>query len=111
MKKEYTPGEPRLRVEGISVVMVRRDKDYMHSYKNGRSFHGFIYIFSAGGSSPRILHSSDIPRVFERDTPTLALDISEHAYFADYGFERDNYLKSAVARLDINKLFLPKDLT
>ncbi len=46
MKKEYTPGEPRLRVEGISVVMVRRDKDYMHSYKNGRSFHGFIYIFS-----------------------------------------------------------------
>ena len=72
---------------------------------------GFIYIFSAGGSSPRILHSSDIPRVFERDTPTLAFDISEHAYFADYGFERDNYLKSAVARLDINKLFLPKDLT
>ena len=70
-----------------------------------RAFNGgFIYVFS-GGSSPRILHSSKTPRVFERETPTLALDLSEHAYFADYGFERDNYLKSAVARLDINKLF------
>lgn len=66
---------------------------------------GFIYVFSGGGSSPRILHSSKTPRVFEREAPTLALDLSEHAYFADYGFERDNYLKSAVARLDINKLF------
>ena len=39
MKKEYKPGEPRLRVEGISVAMVKRDKDYIHSYKNGRSYH------------------------------------------------------------------------
>jgi superoxide dismutase len=66
---------------------------------------GFIYIFSADDREVRVLHSSDTPRVFEREAPTLALDISEHAYFADYGFERDNYLKSAVARLDINKLF------
>ena len=77
-----------------------------------RAFNGgFIYVFSDGGSSPRILHSSKTPRVFEREAPTLALDLSEHAYFADYGFERDNYLKSAVARLDIGKLFSDKDLT
>ena len=72
---------------------------------------GFIYVFMADDKGIRILHSSDTPRVFERDTPTLVLDLSEHAYFADYGFERDKYLKAAVARLDINKLFLSKDLT
>ena len=46
MRKMYKPGEPRLRVEDISVVIVKRDKDYTHSYKNGRLFHGFIYLFS-----------------------------------------------------------------
>ena len=77
-----------------------------------RAFNGgFIYVFSGGGNSPRILHSSNIPRVFEREAPTLALDLSEHAYFADYGFERDKYLRAAVARLDIKKLFYDKDLT
>lgn len=89
--KKYYPSEDSFCYEVLSLA---------RAYDSG-----FIYVFSGGGSSPRILHSSKTPRIFEREAPTLALDISEHAYFADYGFERDNYLKSAVARLDINKLF------
>ena len=46
MRKEYMPGEPHVRVESISTVIVRRDKNYTHSYKNGRTFHGFVYLAS-----------------------------------------------------------------
>jgi len=38
MRKEYMPGEPHVRVESISTVIVRRDKNYTHSYKNGRTY-------------------------------------------------------------------------
>ncbi len=66
---------------------------------------GFIYIFAATASPPRIAYSEDCRGVFTKYTPTLALDICEHAYFADYGFNRDLYLRNAVSRLDIAKLF------
>lgn len=34
----------------------------------------------------------------------LALDLCEHAYFLDYRFEKERYLKAALARLDRGKL-------
>ena len=35
----------------------------------------------------------------------LALDVSEHAYFSDYGFNKDEYLRRALAYLNLSKLF------
>ncbi len=69
------------------------------------SAEGFIYVFKGGEKPPRIIHSEDSKGVFQKNMPTLALDICEHAYFADYGFQRDRYLRNAVARLEIAKLF------
>ena len=37
-------------------------------------------------------------------TPCLALDLEEHAYFLDYGFSREEYIKNALSSLDISKL-------
>ncbi len=36
----------------------------------------------------------------------LALDLSEHAYFLDYHYEKGKYLNSALNFLDMGKLFL-----
>lgn len=44
MREEFHPSKPYCTVENIDIVSVRRDKDYRHSYKNGRGKHGFIYI-------------------------------------------------------------------
>lgn len=37
-------------------------------------------------------------------TPILALDLMEHAYFSDYGFDRCAYLKSALSYLNISDI-------
>lgn len=36
--------------------------------------------------------------------PALALDVCEHAYFYDYGFNRAEYLKRAISHLDLSLL-------
>ena len=39
----------------------------------------------------------------------LALDICEHAYFRDYGFNKEKYIRSAVAHLNLAKLAPPSE--
>ena len=39
-----------------------------------------------------------------RFLPKLAIDISEHAYFLDYRFEKDKYIRSAISNLNISLL-------
>lgn len=41
-------------------------------------------------------------RLSKRQLPLLALDLCEHAYFQDYGFSREKYLKNAVSHLDFS---------
>lgn len=36
--------------------------------------------------------------------PILALDLCEHAYFCDYFFDKERYVKAAVAHLDFSKI-------
>ena len=43
-------------------------------------------------------------RLFKRQLPLLALDLCEHAYFGDYGFSREKYLKNAVSHLDFSRV-------
>lgn len=37
-----------------------------------------------------------------REVAILALDLCEHAYFPDYNYDRDRYLKSAIPRLNLS---------
>ena len=41
---------------------------------------------------------------FSLDTPLLALDLYEHAYFCDYGFNREKYLECALSYLDLDRI-------
>ena len=36
--------------------------------------------------------------------PCLAVDLAEHAYFYDFGFDREKYLAAALASLDLSRL-------
>ena len=42
--------------------------------------------------------------VILKNTPLLALDLYEHAYFYDYGFNKDRYIERALSVLDLGKL-------
>lgn len=41
---------------------------------------------------------------FSLNTPLLAIDLYEHAYFGDYGFNREKYLESALSYLDLDRI-------
>ena len=44
MRYENNLQTPEFTVENIDILTVSRGKDYRHSYRNGRTKHGFIYI-------------------------------------------------------------------
>ena len=41
---------------------------------------------------------------FLKTEPLLAVDLCEHAYFLDFGFEKEEYLKKILYRLNLNAL-------
>ena len=46
MRHEYNLQKPVFTAENIDVLEVSRDKNYKHSYRNGRTKHGFLYLAS-----------------------------------------------------------------
>lgn len=66
--------------------------------------HGFLYVFRDRYGAPRAVASDEITPM-KGFAPCLALDMSEHAYFLDYRFERDKYISAALARLDLGEIF------
>ena len=73
--------------------------------------YGFLYITADERRTPRIRLSVESDRVFVREFPILSLDLCEHAYFPDYSFDRDKYLRAALAHLDLSKLKTALDTT
>ena len=67
--------------EDSKFLYVVKNKDKI-SYLTVRSFTDFL----------------DMERVI------LAIDLCEHAYFYDYGFDKDSYIRAAVSRLNLGKL-------
>ena len=64
---------------------------------------GFIFLYTDRGI-PRARFSCLDDRAFIDYEPILAIDIFEHAYFNDYGFDRERYLRAALSHLDLTKL-------
>ena len=64
---------------------------------------GFVFVYAL---RDRILVEgfTDIKDAFRIGTPTLAIDVCEHVYFMDYGFDKERYLLSSLPYLDISKL-------
>ena len=64
----------------------------------------FIFVRQGRRGEPEII-TSDSSTPFSGTSPALAIDLCEHAYFGDYLFNKDAYLKNAINLLDINKIF------
>lgn len=42
--------------------------------------------------------------IFKIKNPVLAIDLYEHSYFLDYGFDREAYIKNMLSYLSLNKV-------
>ncbi len=62
---------------------------------------GFVCVYTDRSGRVGFCDSERLPA---GATPRLAIDVSEHAYFRDYGFKKEKYLRAAIARLDFSRL-------
>ncbi len=65
---------------------------------------GFLCVFADKDGAPIFRVVDENVRLTLPDA-FLAVDLSEHAYFYDYGFRRDDYLRAALSHLDFSRLF------
>ncbi len=73
-------------------------------YKLGlKSRHGFLSVLKKGERIFPVL-SEDYFYLSGLGKPVLAIDLYEHAYYRDYGFDKEKYLEGALRHLDLAKL-------
>lgn len=65
---------------------------------------GFLLVWVNARKTVEFAFATQIGNAFSRESPCLAIDLWEHAYFTDYGFDRSAYLKAALPRLDLARL-------
>jgi superoxide dismutase len=63
--------------------------------------YGFLCIYFRDG---KLYYdaSGDYIRLVVPNIPLLAVDVCEHAYFLDYGFDKERYLNRAVSYLNLS---------
>ena len=67
--------------------------------------HGFLFVVQDRRDTLGIVAFNDPLAVFlSNATPILAIDLCEHAYFYDYFFDRESYVKAALSHLDLSKI-------
>ena len=62
---------------------------------------GFLIIYECREEF-LIYAGSDYSDILLRYNPILSLDLCEHAYFSDYGFSKDKYVKEALSYLKVS---------
>ena len=73
--------------------------ELLQAAKNERG--GFILVHCSSGTVDYLISSNKSARRIE---PVLAIDLCEHAYFLDYGFNREEYLKNIISSLNLSIL-------
>ena len=71
--------------------------------KSVASKYGFLTV-SLIDEHLNVSASDNYASLFANGSPILAFDLCEHAYFLDYGFAQDKYVKSALPYLDLSRL-------
>ena len=73
-------------------------------YKLGMALSfGFVSV-NIRGAKIENFALNDYAACFTLGTPFLVIDVCEHAYFQDYGFDKQSYLINALAHLDLAKI-------
>ena len=63
----------------------------------------FLFICRDKHGKP-VIASDKYTDVIQKYTPCLAIDLCEHAYFWDYGFEKEEYIRRAIEHIDLLKI-------
>lgn len=65
---------------------------------------GFLLIYRDYRGRIATYAGSEYQSVFLNYTPLLALDLCEHAYFYDYLFDKQGYVKSALSHIALERI-------
>ena len=66
---------------------------------------GFLFVTTDRQGAPSFaVHRSPLTAFLSQESPVLAVDLCEHAYFYDYFFDKPTYIKAALAHLDLSKI-------
>ena len=80
---------------------------FLYSVLKGALDFGEGYCFIADcGKAIRSINVKSAREIYlePKIVPKLCIDLYEHAYFGDYGFNREGYLSAALYSLDLSKL-------
>ena len=66
--------------------------------------YGFLYLYRDRSGVVRYRFAEQNDGAFINYQPMLAIDLYEHAYFNDYGFNKEAFLKGALEYLDLARL-------
>lgn len=93
--KKYTRSEAVTSLYGSEANLLN---ELYRLSKGSRS--GFLVV----GRDCRASLVTDFADAFRQGDPALAVDLFEHAYFLDYGFDRDRYVLNCLSHLNLKKL-------
>ena len=65
---------------------------------------GFIFLSVDRCGRILIYLTEKLDKSYIANPPRLCIDLSEHAYFLDYRFEKEKFLKNALNKLDLRRL-------
>ena len=71
-------------------------------YASGKG--GFLFIYFNRAGCIRAYAGENYLRALRYFDVRLAVDLCEHAYFTDYGFDKEKYLSKALSSLNLSKL-------
>jgi len=67
--------------------------------------YGFVYVALDNRRRPLIRTVEKYRELDLYAKPLLAIDVCEHAYFSDYGFDKKRYLRSLLSKIDLSRLY------
>lgn len=73
---------------------------YLEAMANGC---GFLFVYLDRGA-PKTLFMDRYDKAFLKIEPLFALDLFEHTYFLDYGFEKERFVRAAIMYLNTARL-------
>lgn len=104
MKYQYNLQKPNFTVENIDIQNVSRPKDYRHSFRNGRTKHGFIYVVNG-----RILD------IFHTEKESILVDAGEMIFIPQNSIYTGVYIEDhteiKIIQFDISSGELPAYLS
>ena len=68
------------------------------------NYPGFLLIFADKRKNLAFTYGESLVDVIIKNEPLLAIDLWEHAYFSDYGFDKKRYVKNLLPYINLDKI-------